>query len=203
MTVTWNPSLSGDATLSNGNLTLTGNSSSYGITLATVAYAGGKYYAEMTVNANGASANGDVAVGMGTGSFSITAAYSGQASNTYGYFALTGAWFNNSSQAATIQTSPAGDIIRVAVDIGNSLIWFSTNGGNWNNSGAANPATGTGGISISSIGGTGELIATVRNSGQLTANFGASAFIYSVPSGFIAYDGSVHSSTNSSFFFAA
>jgi hypothetical protein len=45
-------------------------------------------------------------------------------------------------------------VVELAVDIPNKLLWLRKNGGNWNNSGAANPATGAGGLSISSLVGT-------------------------------------------------
>lgn len=40
-----------------------------------------------------------------------------------------------------------GDVIKTAYDIDSGLVWFKRNAGNWNNNPAANPATGTGGLS--------------------------------------------------------
>jgi hypothetical protein len=86
----------------------------------------------------------------------------------------------------------SGDTTCVAVDLTNKLAWFRRNGGNWNNDVLANqnPATGTGGINFSGWGipyywafaGTGS------NTENLVANFGATAFAQTMPSGFISWD---------------
>jgi hypothetical protein len=54
-----------------------------------------------------------------------------------------------------IETWTAGSVVDVAVDLGGAVIWFRVSGGNWNNSGTANPATGTGGVSLSTMTGVG------------------------------------------------
>lgn len=63
-------------------------------------------------------------------------------------------------------------------------IWFRKNGGQWNNSPTANPATNTGGITMSQINQT--LFPTVIADGDcsVTCNFGNSAFQTSGPVGF-------------------
>ncbi len=48
-------------------------------------------------------------------------------------------------------TGVAYDEIVFAVDVANKLLWVSANGGIWNNSATANPATGVGGVSISAL----------------------------------------------------
>ena len=83
---------------------------------------------------------------------------------------------------------PAGTVVGIAVDFTNHLIWFRmAPSGNWNGSGTANPATGVGGITFS----TGAMVPFVTFGGSggaagnvITANFGASSFTGTVPSGF-------------------
>jgi hypothetical protein len=83
-----------------------------------------------------------------------------------------------------------GDIVGMAVDLGAQLIWFrfsrSSATTNWNNSGAANPATGVGGFSLSTLA-AGPYFAFVtlnQSTDTYTANFGASPYVLAAPSGF-------------------
>lgn len=81
------------------------------------------------------------------------------------------------------------DVICFAIDGPNALGWIRVNNGNWNNSGTANPATGTGGIALTTLasdyristlaGSPGTGIKAVINTGQAT-------FGYTPPSGFTA-----------------
>jgi hypothetical protein len=104
-------------------------------------------------------------------------------------FKSSGAVVLNNATLSTIQTYAQGDVVCVAVDIANRLVWFRTNGGNWNNSGAANPATGVGGIDYSSMS-LGALLPAIGCSvtgAVLTGKF-TSGFAQTAPSGFITVD---------------
>jgi hypothetical protein len=94
-------------------------------------------------------------------------------------------WINGVNSGVAIGSITSGMVIGIAVDLTANLIWFRT-ASNWNAGGTANPATGVGGISISAVAGT--LFPTFgggsTNTQVSTANFGASAFAQSVPSGF-------------------
>lgn len=95
----------------------------------------------------------------------------------------------NGAVLSTIQTFVQGDVVCVAVDIKNRLIWFRTNGGNWNNNASNDPATGVGGIDYSSMN-LGPLFPEVSCSltgAVLTAKF-TSGFAQAVPSGFASVD---------------
>jgi hypothetical protein len=81
-----------------------------------------------------------------------------------------------------------GDVIGMAVDLDNRKMWFRiAPTGNWNTTATANPATNTEGIPIpagtmvpwATFGGGAGLAGNVT-----TANFGASTFTGTVPSGF-------------------
>ena len=104
-----------------------------------------------------------------------------------------GIWANNADTGDTLGALAVGDVIGVAVDLNADIIWFRKSpSGNWNGQAGDNPATGTGGNSISNYSGTSVspsvgFTATGANGAEnVTANFGDSAFVGSVPSGFIS-----------------
>ena len=103
--------------------------------------------------------------------------------------------FGSSYTVASIQGWASGNTLCCAVDLDARLIWFRTNGGNWNNSGTADPATGTGGIDLNRA--YQRISAPIKlypaanannNSGDTaTVNLGTSAFAQAMPSGFVAW----------------
>ena len=79
----------------------------------------------------------------------------------------------------------AADVLGVAIDLANNLIWFRKNGGNWLNSGTANPSTATGGISISTaLTALAPSIHLNTSGDKFTFNFGGGTFAYPSPTGF-------------------
>lgn len=86
--------------------------------------------------------------------------------------------------------SGAQTLCSIAIDIGAGLFWVRQGTGNWNGSGTANPATGTGGIAVPSGMGSGAIAAalSVQAGGdQGRVNFGQASFSFTVPSGFSAW----------------
>jgi hypothetical protein len=78
-------------------------------------------------------------------------------------------------------------VLRVAIDnTTNKKVWLSLDGGSWNGSGTADPATNVGGIDTSSLADIFACNAVWSPTGAsaCTANFGASAWVYTPPSGF-------------------
>jgi len=67
------------------------------------------------------------------------------------------------------------------------LAWASVDGGPWNGDATADPVTGAGGVDLTAIE-PNALFPTVHTSGSATHafNFGQSAFLYSVPTGYTA-----------------
>lgn len=181
--VTWSPvdtSTTG-LVLSNNNLTITVSSGSFQSTRASNNYISPlKIYMEHTIGVN----PGDILIGVGSNAAGLPGQYTGQGTNSIGYQPTTGQVLKGGSIQATINTSTTGDIVRVAWDPNASLFWISINGGNWNNSGANNPATGVGGINMGGVGGGPYPMATGGGNSVLTSNFGQSAFTYSIPTGF-------------------
>lgn len=93
---------------------------------------------------------------------------------------------------STIATWAATNVLCVAIDIDNMLIWFRNGSGNWNNNASANPATGTLGIKCQNIlhGADSTLVWPAVNMGNTSAtvlHLLAADFAQSVPSGFTGW----------------
>jgi hypothetical protein len=90
--------------------------------------------------------------------------------------------------AGSLGTWSSGATIGCAVDLNAKLIWFRVApSGLWNNSGTADPATGTGGLNIATtVGGHGVAPAFVsgNSADTVTLNLGNAAFSGTAPSGF-------------------
>lgn len=189
---TWDSSKkSGFITLSSGDLTGTLGALGHNNynNAGSIAGISGTSKGFFSVVADNALSGGNWAVGVGNSSFLWTtvsgAAWLGINNNGIGFYP-TGAVYRNGSSVLTWAAGlTAGAVYDTAVDFANARIWFRKNGGNWNNSGTADPATNTGGLDTSAITGTLYAAVTVFSNGdQFTANFGASAWTYAPPSGF-------------------
>jgi hypothetical protein len=95
----------------------------------------------------------------------------------------------NGANAFTFGTSLAnGNVVCIALDCTARLIWFRIGAaGNWNNNATYNPATGVGGVAIFNFGAALQAFPFAglqATSDQITANFGDSAFVGAVPSGY-------------------
>jgi hypothetical protein len=96
--------------------------------------------------------------------------------------------FNTNATNFGTVPSGAGRTLMIAIDEPNRKYWVKSDASpNWNGSGTANPATGVGGIDISSL--TGAIYPAAAGSGaasvgdQFTFNF-AGPFVNTAPSGF-------------------
>lgn len=176
------------ATLSGSNLTATGSGiiSSGGGVRSVDAQFSGKYYWEVT-------ATTWTIVGTGVG-ISLPGANFTTLGNTGTGGAMLGHNGNINVNGTNVVTGggtqTSGTVVNLAIDLTAGLFWAkSTVMVNWNNSGTANPATGTGGVSLAALGGAHNLYPAVNvgsNGEALTANFGDSAFSGAVPTGFTA-----------------
>lgn len=179
---TWSPADFINVTFSNSNRTITSTSNSPGgAARGTQGYTSGKYYWEVTCTQW--TANSWVGIVTATASLP-SSVFSGGVNAAVNN---SGAIWANASNPASLGARANGDIIGIAVDFGAGLIWFRVApSGNWNGSGTANPATATGGVSLSAFAGvlmfpSSSLFTSGDNA---TANFGTSAFSGTVPSGF-------------------
>lgn len=172
-------------TLSNGDLTATMNGGNQWNAVRTYfSTSSGKWYWEVTVDVDPASAY-FFAGGIGTSSETLT--YPGNTTEGYGYYGNNGNKYN-SSNSVYGDTYTAGDIIGVALDLDSGKIWFSKNGV-WQASG--NPVSGVN-EAYSGVAGTFyAMIGLYANTRAVTANFGATDFVYTVPTGYNAGFGSV------------
>lgn len=154
----------------------------------------GKWYWEVTINAdfvtNVAALGVIPCVGLSGGNL-------GMGFNTspsgFGYFPQNGAIFVDGAEkdVSAVTYGTNGDVISFALDCDNKRIWVRKNNGNWMGTsgpnGVANPATNTQGFDLSASLNVGRVFAAgqfVMTDSSVTANFGASGFAQSVPSGF-------------------
>ena len=175
-------------TLSNGNLTAQQNtpSGNWYTAISNTSHNTGKYYFEMVSTTND---DASMLIGLGTAAISL-ASYPG--ADPYGW----GIWANRSAGVYTYHNGSAlaygttplvgGGVARVAVDFAAGKMWFGLDGV-WIGSG--DPATGANPSYTFTAGTTLFAVAGLFNNVQvITANFGATAFSYSVPSGFAAWN---------------
>jgi hypothetical protein len=179
---TWNPADLVNITLSGGNLIATSTAGSAGVR-GIGSRSSGKYYWEYSytfVNTNSFSTGICLATASITGASAVGIAF---LSRSTGDITVSG---TASGFSLGAPVAP-GSVVGIAVDFTAKLLWFRiAPSGNWNGSGTANPATGTGGADITSIS-TGPLYPHMMagTSDKVTANFGDSASIGAVPSGFV------------------
>jgi hypothetical protein len=188
---TLNPLTSGSFnTLANGNLQLTGNTSTNnGNTRGTFAFTTGKWYLEMTASATSAG----VYPSLGIIKTANASAPDNGGTNQVGYPSDSVAYENSGSKRINNSTSSygnsftTGDTIGVAIDADNGAIYFSKNG-TWQNSGVPTSGGSKTGAAYTWTGGSVEYIfATAQyNASSADYNFGQRPFAYTPPSGFVA-----------------
>lgn len=183
---TFNPADLSQITLSNGNLTATGTGAGGvdGGVRSITSKSSGKLYFEFTPSLAGGA---DTGFGVVNGSTAFTV-YANDATGGANLYRSGNLWAGGSNVVPT--ATPIwvnGNPIGIAIDVGAKLMWATVNGTTWNN-GAGTPAAGTGGASFS--GATGPFFFaftnTNGNTDNVTVNAGATAFSFSVPSGFTA-----------------
>lgn len=133
----------------------------------------------------------DCYIGFGAAATDLAggSAYPGQDAVSLGMRSNSGAVFVNGAGVTSIFSYGASDVIDIAVNRVNGKYWMRKNGGNWNNSGSANPATNTGGLTFS-LGADPmyPMVAVNTTSGgavsKMTINFGTSAYTHAKPSGY-------------------
>lgn len=174
--------------VSNGGLTAHGNpalgtSNSVGRADGQI-LAGQKRYWEITIDS---LVGGIAAPGIANEFANVSdGRYLGQDGAMLAYYD-SGDIFTNNGVIATIGTYSVGSVIGIATD--HSKFWGRVGAGNWNNDPLADPATGTGGIDITSLGGSPWYPAcNVRGDDFLTGNFGGIPFAHAAPAGFSGFD---------------
>jgi hypothetical protein len=198
VTATFDPATVHNVTLSNGNLTVTSPGDSLGVAQGVMVSSAagktsGKYYFEVTITTTGPVDQGG---NNGFGVSTVGNSYSNLINNdgiggVQCFWTDSGIWAN-SILVNTIGSHgfSQGDVFGIAVDLDNRNAWFipvagSLLGRNWNGHPTGDPVTNTFGAPI--VAGTivpyGAFDFCDPNDAQ-TANFGATAFVGTVPSGF-------------------
>ena len=186
MTITWNPDdKNANITLSNGNLTATSTNIAHKAARATESKNSGKWYWEITVDA--AVDTKINFIGVGNGSATL-ASYVGSDANGWSYqgnIVAPGYKYHSAASVAYGNDYVDGDIVGVALDLNAGKIWWSKNGV-WQASG--DPVAGTGEAYSGLTGDIYPMVSLYQNSNAITANFGASTFTYTPPTGFSGLD---------------
>jgi hypothetical protein len=175
----WNLGDINAATLSNSDLTVTAITNQAGVR-ASVGASSGKYYFEFPSITSTTAVDG---FGLATAAVALNMNVA-----TSPVACIDGLGVCRVNSGLPLGGGSIGGTLinlAVAVDFDAALAWFKIAAGNWNGSGTANPATGVGGVNISSL--AFPLFPFARLAGipeTVTANFGASAFGGIVPSGF-------------------
>ena len=189
MAVTWHPqNKSDDITLSGSDLVSANNGTGtfWGTGLGSRGKQFGKWYFEVTIDDRGGHASG-CNIGVALAAMNLEEQIGANA-NSWGYNCDGKKGFSNSYEAfGDVYTDAA--VIGVALDLDVGKIWFSLDDV-WQDSG--NPAAGTG-EAYASMAGLGPMFPGFSgfkdaDLQQVTANFGASAFAGTKPSGFNAFD---------------
>jgi glucose/arabinose dehydrogenase len=194
---TWNAAdASPTIALSNNNLTAKSSTAIAQAVRSTTSRTSGKLYFEVVAN----TITNDFTIGLASSTFALNSL--GQLGSggppSIGYYPVSPAqsvYVNNVQVIGGVTADSSGAVLSVAVDFGAQLIWITSPaqraaGNNWNDSPSASPASGTGGVSFSSIGGSPWFVCFGDDNGGATAtvNFGQSAFNQPVPSGFTGWD---------------
>ena len=183
----WNPSDSGNVTLSNGNLTATGQNTASWVKAvdAQLAAGGGKFYWEYTMPVWTATYSG---VGFCPSSQSISTITS--LVNVCGVY-QNGHFVLNGANVVSLPAGFNGAVVCIAVDLTAQLAWARMGPtGLWNASATANPATRRRRHLLHRR--LKQRHQALRHAGRgqandsAIANFGASAFAGAVPAGFNA-----------------
>jgi hypothetical protein len=182
---TANPLDSGGVTCSNGNLKIAfPTNGQYNSIRSTIGISTGKWYWE-AVSSDIEALNPRGFVGIANSATTLTNAFIGSTSGSWGYYNSGAEIYNNNANTAYGSQWLANAIIGVAFDADNGKLWFSING-TYPNSG--NPAAGTnaGASSIPSSTYFPAFSMLGSNQGTFDLNFGQRPFAYTAPSGFKA-----------------
>lgn len=178
-----------DVTLSNGNLTAThANTNSNSGARSTALKNSGKFYFEVTIT--DLEGTGD-AIGILTAAGTLTNLVT-NGTNCFAVYKSGNIYSNGAFSTKTLGAMGDGQVVQIAVDLDADLGWARRETIDWNGQSGDNPATGVGGISMSNFSGT-TLAPAIGFGGtgtqtgdNMTCNFGATAFVHSVPAGFTA-----------------
>jgi hypothetical protein len=195
-TTTWNPSDKLNVNLTNSNLTAAWPGNNFSGVRGTTSKTTGKWYFEYNTIAIASDFHpGDNFVGLAPDSSTYTLGNQLAAPSTPAIGASQGNLlfnFQTNPNWITGNGDPSGHVLCIAVDLDAQLVWFRNDSGNWNNSGTADPATGTGGLALGCSPGTALFLCacttTISVNNTVTMATQTIQFAQSPPSGFSAWD---------------
>jgi hypothetical protein len=125
-------------------------------------------------------------IGVGTTSMNYSTqygAYPGNDTQSVGFSMDGNFYFNGSLVQSGLPTWTTNNIIDIAVDLYNYLIWIRVNGGGWagNPAGANDPSTNQGGLSLNGLTSFYPVLSPGNDVGQMTIQNSA---IYGLPEGY-------------------
>lgn len=181
MSITFDPAKKGSSlSLSNGNLTATASGFAEGVLSTDSAPAGQKLYAELTVNA---LSSGGVEFGLATSSVNVNALLGN--SDVYAFvFQNSGIVNNNGSPFSYGGSWTASDVISMLYDVAANTVEYWVNGVS---KGTAFSSSAHAGQFALGASGTPFFLAAgfnVASVGNVTVNFGATPFVYTMPAGY-------------------
>lgn len=187
LVITWNQAdKSANIDLTNGLLTATANSGTDGAVRATIIRAAGLWYAELNM---GVLSGGDSGGGFANAT-AVLANIGGSVANAVIQF-KGGNVYNNTALQFGNGNMSGGGILQCAYNGTTHRVWLKFASGNWNNNASNDPATGVGGLDVSGFdsGGLYPCFCAGGTADACTANFGATTFSFTIPSGFTAWKG--------------
>jgi hypothetical protein len=158
-----------------------------GVTSASVSGTQLGFYWEIIVGSTNAVSNTRTGIGN-TGS---TGSFVGQDASDMGWNGGDGSVWQNGGSIATWATYTNSNNLSFCLDVVNNLLYGRVGGGNWNNSGTANPATHTGGLAVpAGVTAAAMLpgVSTFNINDFWTARFARSSWTFSAPSLFGPFD---------------
>ena len=185
ITATWDIAKKNSViTLSNGNLTAA-FAGGQAVALGNVGYTSGKYYFEVTYAAGSVSNNCSIGIAPKNVPLDSQVGYN-DGTGAVGAFQGSGnIYVNGSNKGGTTPFTTVGNIVGVAVDLDDGLIWYRLNNGWWNASSSADPVAKVGGISFT----TGSaMFPAICSDTQITftGNFSGN-FVATMPTGYKAW----------------
>jgi hypothetical protein len=188
--VTWDPNQTSSVLiLSNNNLTLTrGVGAQNHLSYATKSKSSGKWYCEMYIDDltdTNSITFGVVEPGHSLDVPPASGSWPGDTALSYGIYSNDGTvWNDGNEYAYEAYVFDTDDLIMMALDMDNGKIYWGVDG-TWFNSGdpaaQTNPAfTGLSGAKYTAL-------SLLDEGTTITINFGATAFSYSPPSGFLPW----------------
>lgn len=175
--VTFNPAdKDASITLSNGNLTATGTTSGFKSVRGTIGKTAGKWFWEVKLVAGSSTI-----IGFGGSAVALNTFPGGDAStgDSYGYYTNGNRYVKGGITAGNAYTT--NDVIGVAIDLTGKTGEFFKNG--------VSQGQFAFDVTMDNAGTIYPMVATNANGVVVTANFGATAFAYSIPAGFTALNG--------------